>query len=83
MLLNNQSNISQHYVSPYNQRDTEKIKFIDQGIEAEKKRSQQWLEQEQRRQQEIKRNYRELLSEQISQKQSLSTHEQKQKQVTN
>ena len=78
MLLNNQANISQHYVSPYSQRDHDKEKFIDHQIAAEKQRSQQWLEQEQRRQLEMKKNYRDLLSEQISQKKNMSSIEHQQ-----
>ena len=68
MLLNNQTNHGNAYVSPFQERDVKKDMFINKGVEVEKKRSEAWLQQERRRNQEIKKNYRELLAEQVNEK---------------
>lgn len=49
MLLKNQEEVSRAYLPPFYERDHEKQKLISNGIEIDKKRSQVWQEQEQRR----------------------------------
>ena len=66
MLLNSQSNNTKAYVNPFQDRDAQKERLITKGVEVEKKRSDIWYEQERRRNEEMKKNYRELLSEQIN-----------------
>lgn len=56
------------YVNPSFERNSEKDKLIANGIEVDKRRSQLWQEQEQRRSEEMKKNYRELLADQINEK---------------
>ena len=43
MLLNNQANHGNAYVSPFQERDVKKDIFINKGVEVEKKRSEAWL----------------------------------------
>lgn len=40
MIMNNQENIKAKYVSPFQERDQEKEKLIDRGVEVGKIRSQ-------------------------------------------
>lgn len=42
MLLNNQSVNMKAYVSPFNERDEMKKRFIAEGMAAEKKKSEVW-----------------------------------------
>ena len=56
------------YVNPSFERNSEKDKLIANGIEVDKRRSQLWQEQEQRRSEDMKKNYRELLADQINEK---------------
>ena len=55
-------------MNPSFERNSEKDKLIANGIEVDKRRSQLWQEQEQRRSEEMKKNYRELLADQINEK---------------
>ena len=40
MIMNNQQNIKNNYVSPFQERDQQKEKFIDRGVQVGKIRSQ-------------------------------------------
>jgi hypothetical protein len=64
--MNNQNSHSKGYVSPFDERDRLKEKLIHTGVEVEQRRSQIWIEQEQRRNEEMKKSYRELLADQIN-----------------
>jgi hypothetical protein len=66
MLMNSQNANMKSYVSPFHERDAQKEKLISNGVEVERKRNEMWFEQERRRNEEMKRNYRELLAEQIN-----------------
>lgn len=68
MLLSNQSSISRNYVSPFEEQLHEKDKLIQHGVEEEKVRREVLFEQEQRRLEEQRKNYREYLADQINEK---------------
>lgn len=70
MLLDNQSSISRNYVSPFDDKLQQKDRFVRQGLEEGKRRSDALAEQEQRRQEEARKSYRESLAEQINEKYS-------------
>lgn len=50
MIMNNQENIKNKYVNPFQERDQEKEKLIDRGVEVGKVKSQLEYEREIRRQ---------------------------------
>lgn len=58
--------MSKAYVSPFHEREVEKDRHVSEGIEEEKRRSQLWQELEQKRYDEVKKNYRENLAAQIN-----------------
>jgi hypothetical protein len=55
MIMNNQENIKNKYVSPFQERSNEKDKLIDRGVEMGRIRSQQDYEREMRRQENVKK----------------------------
>lgn len=58
MLLNNQNNIAKNHVQLNYERENLKEKLIQDGIEQEKRRSEQWMEAEKRRLENMKKSYR-------------------------
>ena len=66
MIMNNQEKIKNHYVSPFQERDQEKDKLIDRGVEVGKVRSQNDYEREIRRQENVKREFQTVLSHQMN-----------------